>query len=36
MSKAHTEEQFKIFMSQLIETNATLDFFQTLKKYQQM
>ena len=24
---AHTEEQFKVFMSQLKETNQTLDFF---------
>lgn len=32
MSKAHTEEQFKIFMSQLIETNATLDFFSDFEK----
>lgn len=32
MNKAHTEEQFKEFMSQLIETNATLDFFSDFTK----
>lgn len=32
MYKAHTEEQFKEFMSQLIETNATLGFFCDFKK----
>lgn len=32
MSKAHTEEQFQTFMSQLIETNATLDFFSDFEK----
>ena len=30
--KAHSEEQFKVFMSQLKETNATLDFFCDFKK----
>lgn len=30
--KAHTEEQFRTFMSQLKETNATLDFFCDFKK----
>lgn len=28
----HTKEQFDIFMSQLKETNATLDFFCDFKK----
>lgn len=32
MNKAHTEEQFKSFMSQLIETNATLGFFSDFEK----
>lgn len=32
MNKAHTEEQFKDFMSQLIETNAPLNFFCDFKK----
>lgn len=32
MNKAHTEEQFKIFMSQLIETNASLSFFSDFDK----
>ena len=32
MNKAHTEEQFKIFMSQLIETNAPLSFFSDFDK----
>lgn len=32
MNKAHTEEQFRIFMSQLIETNATLGFFSDFDK----
>lgn len=32
MNKAHTEEQFKEFMSQLIETNATLKFFSDFTK----
>ena len=32
MSKAHTEEEFKAFMSQLIETNAPLSFFSDFKK----
>lgn len=32
MSKVHTEEQFQIFMSQLIETNATLGFFSDFDK----
>lgn len=32
MNKAHTEEQFENFMSQLIETNATLDFFANFDK----
>ena len=32
MNKVHTEEQFNKFMSQLIETNATLDFFSDFKK----
>ncbi|HIZ33378.1 MAG TPA: type II restriction endonuclease [Candidatus Bacteroides merdigallinarum] len=32
MNKVHTEEQFRIFMSQLIETNATLDFFSDFDK----
>lgn len=32
MSKAHTEEQFNEFMSQLIETNATLGFFSDFDK----
>lgn len=32
MSKAHTEEEFKTFMSQLIETNAPLSFFSDFKK----
>lgn len=27
MMNAHTEEEFNVFMSQLIETNATLDFY---------
>ena len=32
MNKAHTEEQFRLFMSQLIETNASLDFFSDFDK----
>lgn len=32
MNRAHTEEQFKTFMSQLIETNASLDFFSDFTK----
>ena len=32
MSKAHTEEEFKAFMSQLIETNAPLSFFSDFEK----
>lgn len=32
MNKAHTEEQFKEFMSQLIETNAPLAFFANFEK----
>ena len=32
MYKAHTEEQFKEFMSQLVETNATLGFFSDFNK----
>lgn len=32
MSKAHTEEEFKTFMSQLIETNAPLSFFSDFEK----
>ena len=32
MSKVHTEEQFKTFMSQLIETNAPLGFFSDFEK----
>ena len=32
MSKAHTEEEFKVFMSQLIETNAPLSFFSDFEK----
>lgn len=32
MSKAHTEEEFKTFMSQLIETNVPLSFFSDFKK----
>lgn len=32
MSKAHTEEEFKGFMSQLIETNAPLSFFSDFEK----
>jgi type II restriction enzyme len=32
MNKAHTEEEFETFMSQLIETNATLDFFSDFDK----
>lgn len=32
MSKAHTQEQFELFISQLIETNASLDFFADFKK----
>lgn len=32
MYRAHTEEQFNEFMSQLIETNATLGFFADFKK----
>jgi len=32
MNKAHTERQFNEFMSQLIETNATLDFFSDFQK----
>ena len=32
MSKAHTEEEFKAFMSQLIETNAPLSFFSDFTK----
>lgn len=32
MSIAHTKEQFNEFMSQLIETNATLDFFSDFQK----
>lgn len=32
MGKVHTEQQFKEFMSQLIETNATLDFFSDFDK----
>lgn len=33
--KAHTKEQFQLFMSQLKETNATLDFFCDFKKISQ-
>ena len=32
MTKVHTEEEFKEFMSQLIETNAPLSFFTDFKK----
>ena len=32
MSKAHTEEQFDEFMSQLVETNASLEFFTDFDK----
>lgn len=32
MDKAHTEKQFDTFMSQLIETNASLGFFADFKK----
>ena len=32
MNKVHTEEQFKEFMSQLVETNASLDFFTDFDK----
>lgn len=32
MNRAHTEEQFSEFMSQLIETNASLDFFSDFDK----
>lgn len=32
MSKAHTEEQFDEFMSQLVETNASLGFFTDFDK----
>ena len=32
MYKAHTEEQFKEFMSQLVETNDTLGFFSDFNK----
>lgn len=32
MYKAHTEEQFKEFMSQLVETNAALGFFSDFNK----
>ncbi|MEG2514795.1 MAG: type II restriction endonuclease [Bacteroidaceae bacterium] len=32
MRKAHTKEQFNEFMSLLIETNATLDFFSNFEK----
>lgn len=32
--EAHTKEQFNLFMSQLKETNATLDFFCDFKKIQ--
>lgn len=32
MNKAHTEDQFKEFMSQLVETNATLGFFSDFNK----
>lgn len=32
MDKAHTKEQFDVFMSQLIETNVTLGFFSDFAK----
>ena len=32
MDKAHTKEQFDVFMSQLIETNVTLSFFSDFAK----
>ena len=32
MNKAHTEKQFDEFLSQLLDTNATLDFFCDFKK----
>ena len=32
MKKAHTEEQFKEFISQLIETNVSLNFFSDFTK----
>ena len=30
---AHTEEEFKLFMSQLKETNQTLDFLCDFEQY---
>ena len=33
---AHTQEEFNLFISQLKETNQTLDFFAILKKYVEM
>ncbi len=32
MKEAHSQQQFDVFMSQLIETNATLDFYSDFKK----
>lgn len=32
MKEAHTPQQFDVFMSQLVETNATLDFYSDFKK----
>lgn len=32
MNKAHTEEQFNVFMSQLMETNTSLSFFSDFDK----
>ncbi len=32
MKQAHTKEEFETFMSQLKETNATLDFYSDFKK----
>lgn len=34
--KAHTDEQFSAFMSQLKETNQTLDFSVILTRFQKM
>lgn len=35
MNKAHTEQEFQEFLSQLMETNATLDFFCDFNKINQ-
>ena len=32
MTNTHTEKDFKLFLSQLKETNATLDFFVDFEK----